>query len=224
MTEAPDRVWLESLTRRVVSPYFSIVHRLRWCGRDRVPEGPALLAANHQSFYDPVALGVAVDRIVIYMATTLYYNMPVVGWLMRLYGVVPVEERAGPSSMSAMLKALEKGYLCGIFPEGRRSPDGALTEPHEGAAALALRAGVPLVPVTIAGAHEAWPMERPLPRPARISIYFGRPMSPEGKSTPQRRREVTRELMRRVAEGFDRLDRPDLAETSRQRLEQEYRT
>ncbi len=223
MTEAPDRIWLEDLCRAVVYPYFSIMHRLRWFGRENIPDGPALLAANHQSFYDPVALGVAVDRILIYMATTIYYRMPVVGWLMGLFGAVPVKEGwADPGSLSAMLAALEKGYLCGIFPEGRRSPDGALTRPHEGAATLALRAGVPLVPVTIAGAHEAWPIGQTLPRPARICVYIGRPLRVEGESTRSRRREITRRLMLRIADGFERLARPDLAERSRERLAREY--
>ncbi len=214
------RTWPERVGRALLYPYFAVAHRLEWWGVERVPaQGPAILAANHQSFLDPPAIGLAVNRRIVFLAARFYYSLPVLGQAMRLLQAVPVcEESPGHRPLGAMLEALEAGYLVGIFPEGVRSPDGLLGPPHEGVATLALRSGAPVVPVTIAGAHRAWPARRVLPRPARIKLYFGEPFSAQGPSTHSRRREVTREVMRRIAGGFTKLGCPTAARASRRRI------
>ncbi|MGD2173760.1 MAG: lysophospholipid acyltransferase family protein [Candidatus Brocadiaceae bacterium] len=225
MAERCETGWEGRLARLVTHPYFAVAHRLRWEGQERVPlEGPAVLAANHQSFLDPVALGLALPRPIVFMGAAIYYRAPVVGPLMRLFRTVPVEEDApGPSSIERMLGALQKGSLVGIFPEGQRTRDGLLGLPHEGVATLALRSGAPLIPATIAGAYAAWPVGRLSPRLASIRVYFGHPFRVEGESTRLRRREVTRDLMLRIADGFRLLGEPERAARSRRRLLTQYR-
>jgi len=212
--------WVDRAGRPLVGAYFAVAHRLRWRGRENVPPtGPAILAANHQSFYDPVVISLAAGRPVVFLGDLYYYRMPVVGHLMRLFGTVPVEVgSAGPGAFRSMVRALRRGHTCGIFPEGGRSPDGLIARPRPGAAALALRTGAPLVPVTLSGAYAAWPLTRKLPRPAPIAVRFGEPMRPEGPSTRRRRREVLIELMLRIADGFRELGRPELARRSRRRV------
>ncbi len=206
--------------RGLAHAYFSLAHRLRWCGAENVPRtGPVILAANHQSFYDPVAICLAARRGVVYVGDEHYYHMPVVGYLMRLFGTIPVNVRSpSPAALAHVVRALRQGHVCGIFPEGARTPDGLIGRPQPGAAVLALRTGAPLVPVTVCGAYAAWPLTRRLPRPAPMAICFGEAMHVEGKSTRGRRWEILLELMLRIADGFRRLGRPDLARESRRRV------
>jgi len=222
MTEEATDGTLHNFATFLLHPYFAVAHQLRWSGAQNLPaDGPAILAANHQSFFDPVAIGLAAGRRTIYMGAELYYNTPVVGWFMQLFDTVPVSEKSpAPSSISRLLRALEAGCLIGIFPEGGRTPDETITEPREGVAVLALRTELPVVPVTISGAWRAWPMGRLLPRPAPVRLHFGPPMRFTGESTRRRRRQVTLTVMLAVADGFRKLDRPDLALASERRLRQ----
>lgn len=114
--------------------------------------------------------------------------------------------------------------MCGIFPEGGRTQDGLPDPPRPGVAALAMRAEVPIVPVTISGAYRVWPYYRWLPRPGSIEMLFHEPIgvSPDRglsrKDRRARRRELALEVMLKVCDGFGELGRPDLAEAGRRKL------
>jgi 1-acyl-sn-glycerol-3-phosphate acyltransferase len=217
---------LDRLARAVVRPYFRLFHALSWSGERSVPpSGPAILAANHQSFCDPVMITLAAGRPVVFLGWQYYFGWPVVGRLMRAFETVPVDlDEPGPATLARMVRALREGRLCGIFPEGGRTPDGLIQPAHPGVAVLALRTGAPVVPVTVMGAYRVWPKGRVLPTPAPVSLYFGEPMlfrpPVERTSEPARtlRREVTRRIMLGVADGFARLGRPDLTRRSRERI------
>lgn len=218
-SQTADRV-----ARALARPYFGMLHRLRCSGVGNVPaSGPALLVANHQSFYDPAIIALAAGRHVTYLAWDYYVHMPVVGHGMRLFHPVAVNlDRPGPSAIEGLVQALQQGELCGIFPEGGRTPDGLLQPAYAGVAAVALRTGASMVPVTISGAYRAWPHGALLPRPAPIALHFGEPMladevAPDTSST-ERRREVTRRIMERIAAGFATLGRPELARANLRRL------
>jgi len=226
MNRDADNPWIDRLARGLFFPYFAVMHRFRWQGAENVPRsGPAILAANHQSWYDPVLIGLAAGRRVTFLGWDYFCNMPVLGALMRLAGTVPVDlDRPEPSALARMIRALEDGHLCGIFPEAGRTHDGLLEKPKEGAAALALRTGTPLIPVTICGAYRAWGRGHPLPRPTPISLCFGaplrvsRPADGTRADLHERRRELTFELMSSIADGFGRLGRADLAGACQERL------
>jgi 1-acyl-sn-glycerol-3-phosphate acyltransferase len=226
MDRDADNPWIDRLARGLFFPYLAVMHRFRWHGAENVPRsGPAILAANHQSWYDPVLIGLAAGRRVTFLGSDYFYNMPVLGTLMRLAGTVPVDpDEPEPTALARMIRALEEGRLCGIFPEGGRTHDGLFERPKGGAATLALRTGAPLIPVTICGAHHAWGRGHPLPRPTPISLCFGAPLRVHRHSDGtranlhERRRELTFELMSKMADGFERLGRPDLASACYERL------
>jgi len=152
--------------------------RLRVEGDGNVPAaGPCLLAANHASYVDPVVLAMASPRPVRFIVDQQQYRRPLVHWIAARTGAIPVGNSSRDvGAVRRALRALRRGDVLGIFPEGGRSGDGTLKPGKPGAALLALRGDVPLVPVGIVGAYRAYPRHRLVPRPAPITVRFGTPL------------------------------------------------
>ncbi|GAA6755891.1 acyl-phosphate glycerol 3-phosphate acyltransferase [Thermus sp. 2.9] len=174
-------------------------------GAENVPqEGPVILAANHLSILDPIAIGAGVRRPVSFLARADVFRLPLLAWLLpRLYAI-PVER--GQSDLSAIksaLRALERGMAFGIFPEGTRSRTGKLQPFKTGVAAIALRTGSPVVPVAVIGTDKAWPVGRKLFRLRRpIRVVYGKPiLVPRAERISRQELEnLTREIEARVRE------------------------
>jgi 1-acyl-sn-glycerol-3-phosphate acyltransferase len=170
-----------------------------------VPErGPAVVAANHPSYLDPVLLSLQRRRSIRFMAWDALFRVPLLGTLMRAFGAFPVDIRRGRGREAyERAKALvQSGEVVGVFPEGHRSST-AWMEPtlREGAARLAWETGALLVPATIAGAYRAWPHFAALPRPARIRVRFHEPIDPgpyRGQAEEDALPALLAELHRRV--------------------------
>lgn len=167
----------------VVEAVFRVLFSYDCRGEELLPaEGPAIVAANHPSYLDPVALSLQVARPIHFLAWDALFRVPLLGPLIRLFGAIPVDVRpgAGGSAYATARQLLEEGRLVGIFPEGKRSSHGWM-EPRlrEGAARLALETGAPLYPATIAGAFRAWPKTQVLPNPARVHVRYHEPIDPK---------------------------------------------
>jgi 1-acyl-sn-glycerol-3-phosphate acyltransferase len=172
--------------RRIVLPLIEALFRILFAydcfGEENLPPtGPAVVAANHPSYLDPVLLSLQIRRPIHFMAWDALFRVPFLGALMRGFGAFPVDVRRGKGREAyEKAKALVvAGNVVGIFPEGKRSQAGWM-EPalREGAARLAFETGAPLVPATIAGAFRAWPYFKALPSPARIRVRFHEPIDP----------------------------------------------
>jgi len=150
--------------------YFEV----RFEGVHHVPRrGPVLIVPNHVTYADPVLVTIPVRRAVHYMAWSALFTVPGLGWLIRRLRAFPVEiESADPRATREAVRLLQAGAAVMIFPEGGRSRDGCVGRFKPGAFRLACALGVPLLPVTIAGGHESWPPNRPLPRPGRVTITY----------------------------------------------------
>jgi 1-acyl-sn-glycerol-3-phosphate acyltransferase len=165
-----------------IEALFRILFEYDCIGEEHVPaEGPAVIAANHPSYLDPILLSLQVPRPIRFMAWDALFRVPLLGAVIRGLGAFPVDTRRGRGQQAfAQAKALvESGEVVGIFPEGRRSTTGWM-EPHlrEGVARLSYETGAPLVPATITGAFRAWPYFQKLPEPARIRVRFHEPIDP----------------------------------------------
>jgi 1-acyl-sn-glycerol-3-phosphate acyltransferase len=165
-----------------VEALFRILFEYDCVGEEHVPsQGPAIVAANHPSYLDPVLLSLQVKRPIRFMAWDALFRVPILGAVLRAFGAFPVDTRKGQGQKAfAQAKALVlAGEVVGIFPEGRRSTAGWM-EPRlrEGAARLAYETGAPLIPATITGAFRAWPHFQPLPQPARIRVRYHEPVDP----------------------------------------------
>lgn len=148
----------------------------------RVPStGPVLLISNHQSFFDPAIVGYGLSREVDYMARDTLFRHPLFGPLIRSVNAFPV--KLGGLDISAIketFRRLKAGRAVLLFPEGTRSPDGRIRQFKPGLALLARKANVPVVPVVIDGAFEAWPRKALFPRPlVTIHAAFAEPIYPD---------------------------------------------
>jgi len=156
---------------------------MRAWGVDNVPRcGGALLVSNHQSFLDPPFVGSPVQRPLYYMARRSLFDAPCRGWLLRAVGAFAVDrDGADRQAMRTAVGLMRRGEALALFPEGTRTPDGEVKPFRPGFVLLAARAQVPIVPVAIHGAFEAWPRHRALPLPGRVHVAYGAPLAaPDG--------------------------------------------
>jgi 1-acyl-sn-glycerol-3-phosphate acyltransferase len=200
----------------LLSPIFFLLWRVKVEGREHIPaEGPAVLAANHQSFCDSFFLPLVLRRRVTYVAKAEYFDDWKTAWFFRAAGQIPMQRSGGDASQRALDTATEvlgEGRLLGIYPEGTRAPDLRLHKGHTGVARLALGCGVPIIPVGIVGTRQVQPPGSNLMRPFHsVTIRFGPPVvfddpagcgpEPDGSGPldPAELRGVTDALMSEIA-------------------------
>lgn len=152
--------------------------------RERIPaDGPLVLLANHQSHLDPVLVGVASRRPLSFLARKSLFS----GMFGRLIGslnAIPVDrDGRSISGLREILGRLQEGEATLIFPEGTRTHDGRIGPLRGGFGILVRRSGATVVPLGIAGAYQAWPRHRRVPRPGRVTLHVGRPIPPSTTAT-----------------------------------------
>ncbi len=136
--------------------------------------GPLIVLSSHQTFLDPLLLGLATDRRLSSLARSSLYRFKPFAVVITALDAVPIDREASAiKAMKVVIARLKRGAAVTIFPEGSRTCDGHLGEFKSGFTLIAKRAAAPLVPVAIVGAFECWPRTRLLPRPGRIRLEFG---------------------------------------------------
>lgn len=152
-------------------------------GLEHVPrQGAVLVVANHASNLDPLFVGYAVghrtSRMIHFMAKEEMRHWPVIGFLARNAGVFFVRRGEGDRGAQRLaFDLLADGRMIGVFPEGTRSRDGQMRDARAGAALLAIRTGVAVLPVGIAGTHRTFPGRSRWPHRHRITIRIGQAFS-----------------------------------------------
>jgi 1-acyl-sn-glycerol-3-phosphate acyltransferase len=143
-------------------------------------EGGGLVCANHQSLFDPPFIGLTCQRRMNYLARDTLFRIPGLKQLIAFLDAIPIDrEGGGLAGLKETLRRLKAGELVLIFPEGTRTHDGEVAPLKPGFIAVARRSRVPLVPVGLDGAFQAWPRSAKLPRLGRIGIVIGEPIRPE---------------------------------------------
>lgn len=163
-------------------PAMLAITRRDWHGAEHLPDGPCIVAANHLSMFDPLCVGHYLVDHGLYpraMAKASLFSAPVVGSLMRGAGAIPVHRgESSCDALGAAAAALTEGWAILVFPEGTTTPDPGVwpMRARTGVARLALRTGVPVVPVAQWGAQRVIPTSgygfRPFP-PARSTVVAG---------------------------------------------------
>ncbi|MEL6382404.1 MAG: lysophospholipid acyltransferase family protein [Cyanobacteria bacterium J06626_18] len=169
----------------VVSPMLHLYFRGRIEGAQNVPQkGPLLVVANHASDFDPPIVSSCVRRPVSYMAKEELFRVPVLGPAIRLYGAYPVKRgSADRSAIREALKQLDQGWAVGVFLQGTRTPDGRITDPKLGAALIAAKAQVPMLPVSLRDTHKVMPKGAKLPHRVPVTVRIGKPIEPPASTT-----------------------------------------
>jgi len=144
-----------SFARSICRVVLLLLRRWEICGLSNLPaEGGLVLVSNHTSYWDPVVVGCAINRRVNYMAKSELFDIPLLSTFIRAVGTFPVRRnQLDRAAIRTAMKLLDEGQIVGVFPEGTRSHTGELLKPHLGAAMLALKAGVPFLPVAIKGSR-----------------------------------------------------------------------
>jgi 1-acyl-sn-glycerol-3-phosphate acyltransferase len=155
---------------------FRIEHR----GLENVPgAGPLLIVANHNTYFDPFWIAVCLRRVTRFMAWDKIFKIPIAGGIFRWLGAFPVSlEKAESRAFKDALEILHRGEALMIFPEGGRSPDGNLQAFKEGAAHLALKLGVTILPVVVHGGERVWGPGMALPLPRKVWVEYLAPIDP----------------------------------------------
>ncbi len=174
------RAWYEYLRVVLRMSAFSFFH-LRCSGRENAPlAGGALVLSNHQSHLDPVLVGMVFERRLNYLARQTLFDIPLLGWMIESVDSIPIDrEGLGLAGLKETLRRVKQEEMVLIFPEGTRTPTGELQTLKPGFAALAKRVKVPLVPVGIDGAFQAWPRSAPYPHTGTVRIHIGTPLLPD---------------------------------------------
>lgn len=177
---------LYAVVRGIAVPFMRGYFRLHVEGAEHIPsEGAAIVAPNHKSFWDSFFVAAATRRHVRFMGKAELFQGPFGRIFIRL-GAFPVKR--GESDAEALETArtiLRQGGLLALFPEGTRVRDPeTLGSPRRGAGRLALETGAPLVPAAITGTESLF--IGPLPKPRRVQVAFGEPISVgELEATPE---------------------------------------
>ena len=170
---------LYAILKPIVLALMRLLFRLEARGTEHVPRSGALvLVANHSSVLDPPLVGSVAPRPLTFLAKAELFDIPLFGALIRGVNARPLRrEGADAGALRTALQVLDDGGALLVFPEGTRGPEGALREPKGGAAMLAILSGAPVVPAYVKGSGAAWPKGRRLPRPVKVVVTFGPPLT-----------------------------------------------
>ncbi len=174
----------------ILTPFFLLFWRIRVEGRENVPtRGPAVLAANHQSFCDSFFLPLVIRRKVTFLAKAEYFDSPRTAWFFRAAGQIPIRRGGGKESERALETAREvlgRGMILGLYPEGTRTLDEFVHKGRTGVSRLSRECGVPVIPVGISGTVEVQPVNSNFMRPFKtVTVRFGKPMRMQPVANPE---------------------------------------
>ena len=186
--------------------------RLSITGSEHIPTSGGFILApgGHRSFIDTPAAAMTSPRLLRFMGAENYFSTPGIGWALQAVGGFPIER--GSTDRGALRVAeelLRRGEPLVIFPESTRFEGPEVQPLKEGAAFLAARARVPIIPVGFGGAARAWPKGKKLIRPRKMTIIIGRPIQPPSSSDGERVKRsqikaTTTELHEELQDLFDR--------------------
>ena len=168
----------------LVIPFFKVYFRMKVKGEENIPKsGGFIVACNHVSYLDPLALGAASPRDLNFMARDSLFRVPVFGRLIAAVDAFPVKrDSADKSALKEAIRRVRRGLGLALFPEGTRQ-DSLETNvrPQAGIGFLAAKLAVPVVPAFISGTEKALPKRAKFIRKAQVSVSFGKQISIEGR-------------------------------------------
>mgnify|MGYP001019967909 CR=1 FL=1 len=183
--------------RLIVSAIFAVFYRVEVINANNVPEsGPVLICANHNGIMDMFFIGYKIKRYVHYMAKEELFKIPLLGYIIKCLGAFPVKRGKGDvSAIKTVFKLLDEGKIVGIFPEGTRTRGKRKKDIKikPGAAMIALRSGVDVIPVAVKGNYRLF---------SKVKVVFGKPFKIEAEEGKKYRNseleKISEGIMKRV--------------------------
>lgn len=178
----------------IIWVYMKLFFRWEVSGAENIPDGGLLICGNHTTMGDPfyVLVSLGCHRQAHVMAKDEIMKWPVIGWIVKKAGVIGVKRgRSDVGAIKESMRVLKDGERLLLFPEGTRVKEGESVEAHNGAAMLATRTGVPILPVYIS----------PRRKGEKVQVIFGKPFTPEfegRKATPDDLRRISSDLMGQI--------------------------
>lgn len=174
-----------------------------------IENGGALLAMNHQSYLDPPLAGICCKREIYYLARKTLLDWPVLGPIFPKINVIPVDqERADMSALKTVIRIVKAGHCTVVFPEGSRTYNGQFQPAQPGIGLIIAKTLVPVVPMRIFGAFEAFKRGAKFPKPHPITIVVGEPLHFTAADLAGGGREVYQNLSDRVLAAIAGLELP----------------
>ena len=182
---------IQRLALALLHPSLFPYVRFEVSGTERIPtSGPAILVGNHRSYFDPVAVAMAIartDRTVRFLGKKEVFDAPVVGQIASAMGGIRVDRGTGSDApLSAAAEALERGDLVALMPQGTIPRGKAFYDPklkgRWGAARLSAMTGAPVVPIGLWGTEKVWPRSSRVPnvlnvlQPPLVTVTVGKPV------------------------------------------------
>lgn len=196
--------WFYYLGTQTMKLLLRLLARWRVKGKENVPaQGPLIIVSNHLNLIDPPLLSASIKRRIVFMAKEELFHSLILGPLVRGWHAFPV--RRGRLDREALRQAehvLGEGLALGMFPEGVRSAMAQMQRARAGTSLLALRSGVPVLPVGITGTEKIKSPIAFLRRP-EVTVNIGKPLSLppiDGQLTRTQLASATDFIMVRIAE------------------------
>jgi 1-acyl-sn-glycerol-3-phosphate acyltransferase len=196
--------WFFANLSRILARIF---FRFRIVHRERLPEtGGFILAANHQSYFDPPLVGICSRRAVHYLARKTLMDWPFFGPMFPDMNVIPVDRDGNDmSALKTVIRKVKSGEGVVLFPEGTRSSDGNLQPAQAGVGLVIAKTLAPVVPVRIFGSFEAFPKGSKKVKLHPITVVIGKPIQFSESDVAPANRETYRQLGQRVMDAIGQL-------------------
>jgi len=177
---------------------FKLSFRLKVTGQENIPQnGPFIIVANHSSLLDPIILGISIKPKIIFVAAAYLFEIGWLGYLLRKANSIPVQRENDIKAIKQSLKILRQGGVLGIFPEGGIDRQKNNLPVRAGAAYLATKVGIPIVPIRIKGADKALPRGAKFIRSlSKIEVEIKKPIY------CSRQTHKDKEIIKRIVESY----------------------
>ena len=174
-----------------------------------IEEGPAIMAANHQSYLDPPLVGITCRNELYFLARKTLFEKKLLGSLISRVNALPVDlSRGDLTAVRTIINLLKEGHRTVIFPEGTRSLDGKIQQARPGIGMIIAKTLVPVVPMRIFGSFQAWPKGGKI-TPHPITVVVGKPLRFVKEDFGGSNRESYQKISQRILATIAAIQRPD---------------
>jgi len=192
---------LYNIARYICWLIFKLIFRLKITGQGNIPrDSPFIIVANHSSLLDPVILGISIKPKIIFIGAAYLFKIDYLGYMLRKFNTIPIYRENNTNNIKSIkhtLKILQRGGVLGIFPEGGIDRQKDNLPIRAGAAYLATKVGVPIIPIKIKGADKALPRGAKFIRSLnKIEVEIKKPI------LCSRQNNKNKEMIKRTVESY----------------------